>query len=39
MRSIQSKNGLGHQALLKCKKKKRNLFPSNQNFLSSNNEI
>lgn len=34
MRSIQSKNGLGHQALLKCKKKKkRNLFPSNQNFL------
>lgn len=38
MRSIQSKNGLGHQALLKCKKQ-RNLFPSNQNFLSSNNKI
>lgn len=38
MRSIQSKNGRGQQALLKCKKQ-RNLFPSNQNFLSSNNKI
>lgn len=26
MRSIQSKNGLGHQALLKCKKKKKEIF-------------
>lgn len=33
MRSIQSKNGLGHQALLKCKKKKKKKsFPFKSKF-------